>query len=211
MRDGDKFVYEVESRRLWGDWGDNLINASSPNWDGRTDPLPISRIGPFVPPLYTNVGTTFIRDDYRPLIAGYFGNRLPLRSVIYKHIGLINWHEWDWDAPEPAFYPKRGEPDDYLAEAPKASEEVRRQMPASWELLCRQVSARYRKDGDIQTLRMTHAAFDQAQTLGVFTDDFAGVSTILVPRARDWFQDVFKEWVTFCEVPLRLVENDSEV
>jgi hypothetical protein len=51
--------YLLDTRQLWGDYGDNLINASSSRLVNGTDPLALSRLGPFVPPLFKSA-TNFL-------------------------------------------------------------------------------------------------------------------------------------------------------
>ena len=101
----------------WGDYGrilrDGLVEES--NEHGRPTIL-VSRTGPFVPPITRPFGHVLVTDDFREKLSTEAFSGLSFEPVGYRKVVRIAWERWDANAPEPAFYPHTGEPEDYLLE-----------------------------------------------------------------------------------------------
>ena len=202
-------VWKIRQTSLgWGDWGHYLVMARAPAWeDDQLEPCPINRLGPFVPPLYTAIPYVFISDECRSKVESDFGNRIRLRPVRYKEIGLSDWHEWDPKAKEPRFYPRSGTPFGYYEEATPASNEEIAAMIPSWQIITQAVPSRFRwvNGPDTETvLHITADAFQRADRLGIFTDSFSATSKMVTPWAKQALADIFGRWIHFERVEVRI-------
>jgi hypothetical protein len=72
-----------------------------------------------------------VTDEFRAKLAAVEFSGLTFEPVKYGRVVRIDWHEWDWKANDPAFYPETGEPEDYLL-AGVHDAELAATMPKLW-------------------------------------------------------------------------------
>lgn len=211
-------MYLIESRQLWGDYGYNLINATAARkcWE-TSPPLQISRLGPFVPPLYLCGSKVIVSDRVKRQMEEDRPFDAKFQPVVYEHIHRLDWHEWDLSADDPKRFPNRGEPDDYFWQAmpplwlPRLvhrylSRRIARQMEPSWELLLPIIPCDVKWLGT-GSKRDCGYSYEISNTDGLHTGLFYSSEKLLYPvvaeDAKQWFEENIKEWVHF--EPLRTV------
>ncbi|HUG69810.1 MAG TPA: hypothetical protein VMM76_18805 [Pirellulaceae bacterium] len=161
-------------RPVWGGYGATLIHGKlAGQFDGRFrsgERLRLVRSGPFMPPVTFPHFEMLVSDKMKSAMeaSGFLG--VSFREVSKTHIPQIDWHEWDLQAENPRYYPKSGEPEDYLFEA-EHSDEAARDLGTIWEVVMLEDSKSdlYRRGGGDRRIYIS-------------------------PRAAAWFQEYFERW-----------------
>jgi hypothetical protein len=125
--------YQIKKAEApWGDYGDILWNGWATE-DGRDrSTITLTRTGPFVPPIIIpSLQHVVVTDEFRAKISDVGFSGLAFEPVSYGRVVRIDWHEWDWNAEDPQFYPESGEPEDYLL-AGTHDPELAAAMPRLW-------------------------------------------------------------------------------
>jgi hypothetical protein len=203
--------YLLDTRQLWGDYGESLINASSSRRVWGTRPLQISRIGPYVPPLFRS-GTNFlVVNDVKRRMEAEHPFPVTFRPTFYEHVHRLDWHKWDTSADAPARYPAGGEPEDYYWQSmpprwwPRwarrlSSSSIARKMPRAWEMVPPVKECTVKRldlDGP-ERFGHTHAiTFEQGEHGGLFYSERQCLYVVADAAAREWLKGVLGEWVHF--------------
>jgi len=108
--------YEVDNKEMpWGDYGSLLLSGMS-NLNENNEKI-IERTGPYLPPIYiSGLWDLIVSDEVKSQldISGLTG--FELQKIKKGKIVDISWHKWRFESDDPEFYPKSGEPEDYIFE-----------------------------------------------------------------------------------------------
>lgn len=205
-------MYRIRNRRLWGDYGDHLINAMASRkcWEV-SPPLQISRLGPFVPPLHMRSSNVIVSDRVKKQLEQDQPFDVKFQQVVYDHIHRLDWHEWDLSADEPPLYPEGGEPDDYYWQAmpplwlPQCvhrylSRRIARLMEPSWELLLPVIpcDVKWLGIGPNRDPKYSHKiTLGNHEYTGLFYSSDKRLYPVAAEGAKQWFEDNVCEWVHF--------------
>jgi hypothetical protein len=189
----------VEPAPPWGDYGHILVHGMTSHRLRHKGLLQLERTGPYVPPIaFSGIGDIVVRDDVRALIAASGLSGFSFRRVIRARIVKLHWHEWDQDGPEPAEYPNKGEPEDYILDRPHDKETAHAIGPM-WEMVIHDTAQIERLGSRMEpTIRLVRRSWNG--------DDFFRAPTVawtfISERARDWLYARFPEHVEFIEVEI---------
>jgi hypothetical protein len=180
----------------WGDYGDILqhgMGAHSARRDGR---MQLERTGPYIPQVtFPGLKGFVLTSAARLLLESSGLTGCTFRPVDKKLIVELHWEEWNLSAPEPASYPKTGEPEDYIlgqAHSPEAA----KQLGDLWEGVIPQTSRVLRPKPIIESHK--ELTIDSAKWNGadIFASGDVGY-TFFTERAQKWFSGNFGEYVVF--------------
>lgn len=202
--------WRLQRRYLWGSYGDFLVNARSDRIVWSTEPMRLSRTGPFVPPLCFTAADSIVlvSETTRQALERDRPFQVQFRRTAYVDVYRIPWHEWDVTAAEPPYKPAGGDPDLYPAEARSPSwlpsilqKYVGRQlvsaMEPTWELVLPVIPLAPKlspRSGLPQVLR---AQLSAHQYEGLFVSCDEWLDVIATEHAREWLQRNVGDWVTF--------------
>lgn len=199
-------IFKIRQRALWGDWGQSLIKAQASHRKEGTEPLRIDRIGPFVPPLYTASSTVFVTNP--DFICSLVGKSIKFIRVQYDQIKFLDWHKWDFSAPEPGHYPQSNSPSGYYEEARVATVTEIAEMTPSWELVPKPVVCKFSfQDLVMMTgavLNIDSESYSRACDMGIFTDSFSETSTMVTCSVATKLTEFYGDWITLHPVELRI-------
>ncbi|MCV9933865.1 hypothetical protein OIU80_16400 [Flavobacterium sp. LS1R47] len=121
----------------WGDYGNTLfrgfLNVMDDNYNDLEIPT-IERTGPYVPDIYTvNSVNIIVSEKVKKIfkenaITGIIG----YKEIKIKKIVNIDWEKWEKNK-DPEFYPKSGEPEDYIFKG-KNDITLLQKIPQLWSL-----------------------------------------------------------------------------
>lgn len=182
----------------WGDYGDILqqgMGAHSRRVEGK---LQLERTGPFIPPITFPGLRGFVLTSEAKFsletsgLSGY-----TLLPVDKKLIVNLPWEQWNLSAPEPAWYPETGEPEDYILGQPH-SHEAAAALGDLWEVVVAP-SVKVLRDRQIvdsyKELAIDSSTWDGTD---IFASNDVGY-TFFTERAQTWFFGHFGEYVDFEE------------
>ncbi len=157
----------------WGDYGHILyhgMSMHSPRIDGK---ICLERTGPEIFPITFPIDV-IVTEQFRQMFTGSGLRGVEFRPVIKHHIVELDWDLWDTTEDEPPEYPESGEPEDYILNRPH-SPGAAREMPALFELLPS------KSPSDVYHL--------------------PGTTIVAVsPKARDWFQAHYADFISVIQV-----------
>jgi hypothetical protein len=194
--------FKVSSRSIipgeWGDYGDILQNGMAAHLARRDGKMQLERTGPYIPPVtLPGLGGIVLTSNARSLLDSSGLTGYTFRPVDKKLIVELHWENWDLSAPEPAFHPDSGEPEDYILGQPH-SPEAAEQIGDLWELVVPQTASVLRPRPIVQTTQ--ELTIDSATWNGA--DIFASsdvLYTFFTEHAKSWFLEDFGEYVGFDE------------
>lgn len=102
----------------WGDYGDTLfkgfLNVMDKNYNDLEIPT-IERTGPYIPEIYiANSTDLVITEKVKKILEDEkISGIIEYKKIKIKKIVNIDWQKWDINK-EVEFYPKSGEPEDYI-------------------------------------------------------------------------------------------------
>jgi len=187
----------------WGDYG-NVLYCGMTSHLGRINGLlQLERTGPFVPPIsLSGIGNVIVTDKFRRDIQASGLTGVTFKSVIKKHIVLLEWEKWDKRSGEPLEIPETGEPENYIL-GRMHSEALAYEIGDIWEL-CIEKGALVEKqpvgknswDVEIYLLESSipNKDFFRAEGVG---------SVYLSKHARLWLERTYYEYVDFRKINLR--------
>lgn len=103
----------------WGDYGNILFRGFLNVMDKQFHDLEVpemERTGPFIPNIYiANTRDLVIADEIkRDMERGNITGAERFKPIKIKKIVNIDWQKWDSSSANPGFFPKSGEPEDYI-------------------------------------------------------------------------------------------------
>ena len=108
--------------------------------------LHAQRTGPFVPRFSFPTLHIVVDDFVKKSIEGSTLKGFVFRPIEKSHIVRLDWHLWDRDALKPLYYPKEGEPGNYIFDQ-KHCQQTADAMPELWELTGSRFGVVSRKNG----------------------------------------------------------------
>jgi hypothetical protein len=182
----------------WGDYSDILLHGMASR-DSETGLLNLERTGPFVPPIsFPTLESFSVTDSLRSEIERSLLSGITFRPITKKRIVNLNWQDWNLQAEEPEFYPKSGEPEDYILRR-KHSPQVACQMPELWEAVIQEGAhvKRVEKKRRLELFLLRDSwngadIFRSPEVLYIF----------MTPKGKSWFELHVPEYMAFEEMPL---------
>ena len=172
----------------WGRYGEILLHGLTEDRDDDTDPLPLLRAGPLVPPLSQPFGGIVVTLRFRQELLASKLTGFSFAPVHVVRLTRVPWQAWDQTAELPAVMPFRDDPENYVLAGDDDSE-LRAEVGRLFELRVDREVEVDRRDG----VRVVESTWDQSDFVRA-----QGTRWILVSeRARDWLEDVVAEWVRF--------------
>jgi hypothetical protein len=175
----------------WGRYGDVLLHGLCEDRDDDTDPLPLLRTGPFVPPLSQPFGGLVVTTRFRQQLLESELTGFSFQPVQLVRVVRIPWQEWDPDTELPAVMPFRDDPENYVL-AGDDEAELRSEIGRLFELRVDREVEVNRSDG----VRIVEGTWDRSD----FVRPEGTRWTVVSERARDWLEDTAAEWVRFLAV-----------
>jgi hypothetical protein len=127
--------YRVSGSRLWGDYGNILINGMSSHLPRKDGLLQLERSGPFLPPItLPGVGDLVVSSDFKDEFQRSGIAQVTFAPVVKAKIVDLRWEDWDRASPEPREIPTGGQPEDYIRLLPH-SQAVAEQLGPLWEIV----------------------------------------------------------------------------
>lgn len=193
-----KFFRIQKTLGNWGDYSSILLHGMALR-DSKTGLLNLERTGPFVPPIsFPSLENFAVTDSLRNELEKSHLSGITFRPINKKRIVKLNWQDWNLQAEEAEFYPKSGEPEDYILRR-KHSPEIATQMPELWEAVI-QEGAHVKR---VEKKRKLELFLLQDTWNGADIFRVPEVLYIFVtPKGKSWFELNVPKYVTFEEMPL---------
>jgi hypothetical protein len=179
-----------EGTAPWGDYGSILRNGWAETIeDGGREEILVTRTGPFVPPISFPLGHIVVTDGFRAEISQAPFSGLSFEPVRYGAVIRLDWESWDPRAPEPAYYPDSGEPEDYLLEGDQDAG-LSGSMPRLWRWNVAS-TAGLQAQGSNTFRRVLHPGLDVAREFQIHW---------ISERMKVWLSEHAGQWVNFVPV-----------
>jgi len=182
----------------WGDYAQILqqgMGVHSAKVDGK---LQLERTGPFIPPItFPGLRGFVMTAEAKASLEKSGLSGYTFRAVDKKLIVKLPWEEWDLSAPEPAWYPETGEPEDYILGQPH-SREAAEALGDLWEVEIVpsvKVLRNERIVGTYRDLTIDSSTWDGSD---IFASKDVGY-TFFTERGQNWFFGQFGECIDFEE------------
>ena len=176
------FIVEAP-RGTWGDYSAILMHGMSAHLPRREGLIQLERTGPFIPPVSFPALDVIVSDEFRSSLSASGLSGCEFRPVIKARIVLSNWHTWDKAAKEPAEFPPRREPENYIL-GRRHSPAVAAQLGDLWELLLTE-GARIQRDDPEEALDDVMLLADSWRGDDLFRAEGVGL-VFATEKARDW-------------------------
>lgn len=178
----------------WGDYGHILMHGMAAHMPRAGDKLRLERTGPFIPPIsFPGIGDIVVTDRVRKALEAAEFVGIAFRPVVKARIVRLDWQRWNQTNDEPQFYPRTGEPEDYIL-GKRHSAELSRSLGRLWELLPTTVVGTASTRGWVVLRKRPRADLCRHR----FRAD-----SFVSERLRKWLDLNFGEWVCFDRAKVR--------
>jgi len=184
--------YELSNKEMpWHECGEVLLTGLTCHFEREYDLLQLSRTGPFQPNM-TIPAELIVTDTMKYKLSNSGFEGINFLRVIKRHITFIDWTNWDLKAKDPQFYPKYGNPENYLLDLPH-SEEVSEKMENVWEVIV-PVNGRFidkftfNPDNKLLDLMVSEKRFDNT------------IRYIVTEKMKNWLEQNQADWICFKEI-----------
>ena len=173
----------------WGDYGDILLTGMTSHLNRHNGLLQYVRTGPFQPDIIiSGLNDLLVTDSVKKKIEESDLKGFEFKSVIKRHISIVDWTAWDLERETPEFYPDNGDPENYILGLPH-SQEFADKMENVWEVIVDKngcfINSRTYEQGskDIDVMR--------AGNSGWF---------LVTEKAKSWIENNCDEWTEFWDL-----------
>lgn len=194
--------YKIGGRQVfpkdWGDYGDILQHGMSMHLPRQDGNISLERTGPYIPPI-TFPMAIVLTSEARGLLESSGLSGFGFLPVVKAHIAEVHWEEWDLALDEPPMFPESGEPEDYVLAEPH-SVTASDALGDLWEVAVPATATITRRTPIVRSYKELQLDSSTWNGGDLFKGGGYG-SVIFTERARDWFSDVWGEFVMFDPFP----------
>lgn len=191
----------------WGDYGDVLFAGFAyPDEKDETRIL-IERAGSFVPPVYCFSRYLLISDTLKLKLEQSDLTGFGYQKTIFHKIVAIDWMKWDLNAEEAKFYPRSGEPEDYILKR-KHHPEIAEKMEQIWCLMLDNKTLTGRISRDVSSKNELFIIENSWTGNDIFITEGAGY-IFFSEKAKLWFENNAGEYANFEQFNSKFATQDE--